>query len=216
MKKEHSFNQLLVITFIFICVLIGCRIIYTSGMQHVFLIWNIFLAWIPYSTSSYFNMYERKQKWKQLFLFCSWLLFFPNALYIITDLVHLQDGGHAPVWFDAILLFTCSMLGLIMAFVSLNNAEKYLAKKLSRRALSFIMPVIIFISSFGVYLGRFERWNSWDIIHSPVALGEEVLTFFIFPQQHFRSWTVTIILSVLFYLIYAFSKILPQAFRQVK
>ncbi|MEO8772298.1 MAG: DUF1361 domain-containing protein [Ferruginibacter sp.] len=216
MKKELSFDKLLVITFIFICALIASRIIYTGSRQHIFLVWNIFLAWIPYSTSNYFRLYEKKQKWKQLFLFCSWLLFFPNALYIITDLVHLQDTGDAPVWFDAILLFTCSLLGLIMAFKSLYNVERYLSKKLSRKRLSFIMPLIIFISSFGVYLGRFERWNSWDIIHSPVALGEDVVGFFIFPQDHFRSWAVTVILSILFYLIYAFSKILPKSFRQNK
>ena len=216
MKKELSFNNLLVITFIFICVLIGCRVIYTTSMQHVFLIWNIFLAWIPYSTSNYFSRYEKKQKWKQLFLFSSWLLFFPNALYIITDLIHLQDTGDAPVWFDAILLFTCSFIGLLMAFMSLYNAEKYLAKKFSKKMIGFMMPLIIFIASFGVYLGRFERWNSWDIIHSPVALGEDIARLFIFPLDHFRSWAVTVILSILFYLIYAFSKILPQAFRQAK
>jgi len=216
MKQHLSFNRLLVATFIFICVLIGCRIFYTKSMHHVFLIWNIFLAWIPYATSNYFRVYEKKQKWKQLFLFSSWLLFFPNALYIITDLIHLQESGDAPVWFDAILLFTCSFIGLLMAFKSLYNVERWLTKKMSLKKLNFIIPLIIFISSFGVDLGRFGRWNSWDVIHNPIALTEDILECFIFPQDHFRTWVVTIILSILFYLIYAFSKVLPQAFQQNK
>jgi uncharacterized membrane protein len=144
------------------------------------------------------------------------LLFFPNALYIITDLIHLQETNGAPVWFDAILLFTSSFIGLLMAFGSLYNAENYLATVFSRRKLSFVMPAIIFISSFGVYLGRFQRWNSWDIMSSPMALAEDIIECFIFPQDHIRSWGITIILSILFYLIYSFSKILPYVFQQNK
>ncbi|MEO7523718.1 MAG: DUF1361 domain-containing protein, partial [Ferruginibacter sp.] len=164
--------------------------------------------------SNYFSHYQNKQKWKQLFLFFSWLLFFPNALYIITDLIHLQDEGLAPVWFDSILIFTSAFIGLLMAFKSLYNAERYLSKKISRKMLGIAIPLIIFISSFGVYLGRFGRWNSWDVIHSPFALAENILECFIFPIDHFRSWAITFILSILFCLIYAFSKLLPQSFRQ--
>lgn len=216
MNKHLSFNHLLSATFIFICLLIGCRIFYTRSLQHVFLIWNIFLAWIPYITSAFFRQYERKHKWKQFFLFFTWLLFFPNALYIITDLVHVQETGDAPAWFDVILLFTSAFIGLIMAFKSLYNAEKYLSKKMRKKTLSVTIPAIIFIGSFGVYLGRFQRWNSWDIIHNPFELAEDILACFVSPQAHFKSWAVTIILSILFYLIYCFSKILPHAFRQNK
>ncbi len=216
MKQHLSFNRLLAVTFTFICLLISSRVIYTKSIGHVFLVWNIFLAWIPYVTSNYFKLYEKKQKWKQLFLFSTWLLFFPNALYIITDLIHLQEAAAAPVWFDAILLFTCSLIGLLMAFRSLHNAEQYLSKLFLRKILEMLMPVIIFISSFGVYLGRFQRWNSWDIIHSPLALAEDIVECFIFPQEHIRGWGVTIMLSILFYIIYSFSKILPYVFYQNK
>ncbi len=216
MKQTASINSLLAATFIFICALIGCRIIYSGNLQHVFLTWNIFLAWIPYVISSYFNLYQSKQKWKQAALFCSWLLFFPNALYIITDLIHIKETDNAPVWFDAILLFTSSLLGLLMAFISLFNTERYLSHLLSRKQVAFIMPLIIFIGAFGVYLGRFQRWNSWDVIRSPLALGEDILACFIFPQDHYRSWGITFMLSILFYLIYGFSKILPRIFDQNK
>ena len=216
MKTTISINSLLVATFIFICVLIGCRIIYSDSLQHVFLTWNIFLAWIPYVISNYFKLYQSKQKWKQVILFFTWLLFFPNALYIITDLIHINETDNAPVWFDVILIFTSSLFGLLMAFISLFNTEKYLSHLFSRRTVKYIMPLIIFIGSFGVYLGRFQRWNSWDVLHSPLALGQDILACFIFPEDHFRSWGITFMLSILFYLIYGFSKILPQAFQQNK
>ncbi len=216
MKQYLSFNKLLAATFVFICVMLAVRIIYTQSPQHIFLVWNIFLAWIPYVISNFFMQYSKKQKWKQFFLFSSWLLFFPNALYIITDLIHLQETNGAPVWFDAILLFTSCFIGLLMAYKSLFNAENYLATKFSGKKLSMLMPVIIFISSFGVCLGRFQRWNSWDIMSSPVAVAEDIIECFIFPQEHIRSWGITIILSILFYLIYSFTRILPYAFKQNK
>jgi uncharacterized membrane protein len=207
-------NSLLAVTFIFICLMIAGRIYVTKTWQHVFLTWNIFLAWIPFQISKYYTYYRNKQRWKQLVLFGSWLLFFPNALYIVTDLIHLQETVNAPVWFDAVILFTSSFIGLIMAYISLFNTERFLAGKFSGRTMMLLIPFLIFISSFGVYLGRFRRWNSWDIIHSPLELGEEVLRFFIAPQDNYKSWGVTIIFSVLFYLLYAFSKLLPYAFRQ--
>ncbi len=216
MRQAFSFNRLLGATVVFVVMLIISRVIYSGTLTHVFLIWNIFLAWIPYILSCYFISYLKKQHWKQAFIFFSWLLFFPNALYIITDLIHLQDSSSAPVWFDAILLFTSSLIGLLMAFMSLHHAEKYLQRIFSQKIIHFMIPGIIVLGSFGVYLGRFQRWNSWDIIHNPLALGADIMECFISPEMHIRTWGITMILSVLFYLIYGFSKILPHSFQQNK
>ena len=212
MSTRRSLNRLLTQTFSFICILILCRIIYLQNLHHIFLVWNIFLAWIPYMLSQYFKQYRSSQSWKQAFLFGSWLLFFPNALYIVTDLIHVQDDPVAPVWYDAILLFTCSLMGLIMAYVSLYNVEQYLQFKFKRKTISLLMPLIIFLGSFGVYLGRFERWNSWDIIHNPLKLGADILSCFMSPADNLRNWGITGMLTILFYLIYGFSKILSCQF----
>ena len=207
MNIRRSLNRLLALTFSFICVMILCRVFYMHNLRHVFLVWNIFLAWIPYILSQYFKQYRTSQSWKQAFLFGSWLLFFPNALYIVTDLIHVQDDPAAPVWFDAILLFTCSLMGLIMAYVSLYNVERYLQFKFNSKTISLLMPLIIFLGSFGVYLGRFERWNSWDIIHSPLALAFDIVNCFVSPADNLRNWGITGMLTILFYIIYIFSKI---------
>src|SRR5687768_5018671 len=116
---------------------------------------------------------------KQLFLFSSWLLFFPNALYIVTDLVHLQADTNVPWWYDSMLVFCCSFVGLILAFVSLNRVEAYLKTFFSKKCVTLAMAAILFTASFGVYLGRFQRWNSWDIINNPLGLGIDILYYMI-------------------------------------
>jgi uncharacterized membrane protein len=121
MKKLSSFNQLLTAVLFFIALLIIARVVYSGTLRYVTMAWNIFLAWIPYILSQYFMDYRTKEKWKQLFLFATWLVFFPNALYIVTDLVHLQDDTNVPWWYDTMLVFCSSFLGIMLSFVSLSK-----------------------------------------------------------------------------------------------
>ncbi len=216
MRSVTSFNRLLGIFFIFIALLIVARIIYSGSIRYIFLSWNLFLAWIPYIFSCFFRVYKNREKWKQGFLFASWLLFFPNALYIVTDLIHLEESTNVPLWYDAVLLFASSFIGLIMAFISLQKVEYFLFEIFSRPLVRVIIPMILFIGSFGVYLGRFQRWNSWDIVHNPVGLAEDILARFISPVDNFKTWVITMILTALYSLLYFFIKILPNAFAEKK
>ena len=216
MKPHTSFNRLLGVFLFFIAGLIIARIIYSGSIRYIFLGWNIFLAWIPYVLSCYFVVYLKKEKWKLAFLFLSWLLFFPNALYIVTDLIHLEESTNVPLWYDAILLFASSFIGLIMAFISLQKAEYLLNGFFSKRIVNCMIPLILFLGSFGVYLGRFQRWNSWDVIHNPLALGMDILERFIFPADHLKTWAITVILTALYSLLYFFIRILPNAFAENK
>lgn len=210
MPSRMSFTRLLFATFGFICFMIALRIYLTGSLVHLFLIWNIFLGWIPFMLSRYIREYRNRQVWKQLTIFFSWLVFFPNALYIVTDLIHLKDRGGAPVWYDAILLFTCSMMGLLMAYASLYRVEKYLSTVLHRRLMAVTMPAIIFIASFGVYLGRFDRWNSWNIINDPLALAENMLVYIFNPVDNWYMWATTGLFSAFFYILYGYSKWIQQ------
>jgi uncharacterized membrane protein len=209
MYRLAPFEKLLLSFFIFIGLLICCRIYYSKSLLFIFLVWNIFLAWIPYMISYYLNKPVTGKRWKEVLLFSVWLLFFPNALYIITDLVHLQMDTSIPKWFDAILLFTSSVVGLMMAFISLYRVEKFLSKRIRKKGVPIIIAGILFLGSFGVYLGRFLRWNSWDIIRNPLSLLSTIVQRFIFPFEHLRTWGVTIMLTILFYLLYLSIKKLP-------
>lgn len=197
---------LLILMFLFICGMILARVLVTDSLVHVFLLWNIFLAWIPFILSRYLQLYQKKEAWKQVVLFFTWLVFFPNALYLVTDLIHIRDRTGAPVWYDAILLFTCALLGLIMAYWSLMRIEKYLAGLVGRSFMPVLMILLIGVSAFGVYLGRFDRWNSWDVVHNPLALIEGVIEYIRDPVENGRTWVITLIFSVFFYLLYLLSK----------
>jgi uncharacterized membrane protein len=216
MRTVTAFNRLLGVFFIFIGLLISARIFYSGSIRYIFLSWNIFLAWIPYILSSYFEVYKCREKWKQLFLFASWLIFFPNALYIVTDLIHLEESTNVPLWYDAILLFASSFVGLVMAFISLQKVEYFLTGIFSRRTVNLMIPVILFTGSFGVYLGRFQRWNSWDVIHDPLALAIDILSRFVSPVDNYKTWAITIILTALYSLLYIFIKILPNALKNIE
>jgi len=203
-----SFQKILLAFFAFIGLLLTARFYYTGKWQYLFLVWNIFLAWLPFMISSLFENMD-KSKWKQVLIFCCWLVFFPNALYIVTDLVHLQMETIVPKWFDAVLLFSSSIVGLMMAFISLYRVERYLQKKVHQQVLPALIILIIFMGSFGVYLGRFLRWNSWDIIRNPFQLLLSVGHRIVSPFDHMYTWAVTIVFTILFYLLYISVKKLP-------
>lgn len=208
MKRLTAFEKLLLGWFVFIACLIACRIYFSGSLLFVFLIWNIFLAWVPFFISSRLN-HTAAKKWKQYVLFFTWLLFFPNSLYIITDLIHISHETDVPKWFDAILIFSSSIVGLQLAFVSLYRVEKFLHAIAGKRMVAVLLPVILSLGSFGVYLGRFLRWNSWDIISNPVPLLVSVTERILYPFHHLQTWGITIILTALFYLMYFSAKKLP-------
>ncbi len=68
----------------------------------------------------------------------------------------------------------------------------------------------LFLGSFGVYIGRFLRWNSWDIVTNPFSLLVEIAKQFAMPFQHYRTWAVTVLLTGLFSLLYFGIKKLPR------
>ncbi|GAB2835801.1 DUF1361 domain-containing protein [Ferruginibacter profundus] len=214
MKTGISFSKVLLAFFVFIGLMIAVRFMYSGGHGFVFLIWNLFLAWIPFAISVVFKKIRSAGKWKQVLIFAVWLIFFPNALYIVTDLLHIDMETTIPKWYDVVLLFTSSITGLIMAFVSLLRVEKYLSYKFSNNKVHVMMIAILFISSFGVYLGRFLRWNSWDIISNPVNLLYSIAQRFISPFHYLQTWGITLMFTILFYLLYLAIKKLPGYLNQ--
>jgi uncharacterized membrane protein len=209
LKTTVSFQKILFAFCAFIGLLIITRIFYSRNIDYLFLVWNLFLAWIPYVISSLFNKMTNHRRWKQVFVFCCWLMFFPNALYIVTDLIHLDDESTVPKWFDALLLFSSSIVGLMMAFISLHRVENYLYKTVNKKILTPLIILILFLGSFGVYLGRFLRWNSWDILSNPFQLLLSIGHRIVSPFDYWQTWGVTMIFTILFYLLYISIKKLP-------
>lgn len=214
MQTPLSFTKILLAFFIFIGLMIMVRIIYSGKLQFIFLVWNLFLAWLPFIISTLFKRLQGVCWYKQWVVFLLWFLFFPNALYIVTDLIHLDSKSIVPKWYDALLLFTSSIVGLLMAFVSLIRVESFLLLKFSNRAVHLMMIGVLFFGSFGVYLGRFLRWNSWDIVSNPFSLLLSIIQRVVYPFQHIQTWGITIIFTILFYLLYLTIKKLPAYLQQ--
>lgn len=175
--------------------MIAARIIYSGNGSYLFIIWNLFLASILYIIGACFRHLKESKKLIQFLIFSYWLLFFPNALYIVTDIIHLAQTQAASLWYDAVLLFTFSLLGLVRAFASFISVENYLSCYFEIRIVNIIIFVLLLVGSYGVYLGRFERWNSWDVLNNISARSLYIIRTFLHPFQFARMWVVTFLLT---------------------
>ena len=202
-----SINQLLLLSTGFTISMIVSRVCYSGSFTYIFFVWNLLLAAIPVFLSNYLS--KVKSNNNQIFLFACWLLFFPNALYIVTDLVHLRESTNVPLWYDVIMIFSAALNGLIMAYLSLQKVELFLQSKFTGKQTSVIMMLCLFLGSAGVYIGRYLRWNSWDILINPFGLTTEAAQHFFNPTEHPRSIGMTVILTLFFSLFYMLVKKLP-------
>ncbi|HEY5980112.1 MAG TPA: DUF1361 domain-containing protein [Microlunatus sp.] len=143
----------------------------------VFLSWNLFLAWVPFMLSLGMAVVHRRGGPRPLLwvLGAVWLLFLPNAPYILTDFIHLGRAGGVPLWFDAALIGTFAGTGLALGLASLLIVHR-LVEARAGRALGWTVAVgSLVLSAVGVYLGRFPRFNSWDVVTDPLSLVAVVL-----------------------------------------
>ena len=195
-----SFSRRVIIPLAFTIVLLVIRIILTGQLTYVFLAWNLFLAWIPFALSQ--KMTGTENRWQILLLTSSWLLFLPNAPYIITDFLHLKPRPPIPYWYDILLLFSAALNGLLLGLLSLLRVEKFLADRYGNRISGLLILCSLFLCAFGIYMGRYLRWNSWDIITNPGAIASDVLARIFNPFDHFGTWSVTFLFDSFFYVIY--------------
>jgi uncharacterized membrane protein len=217
----------------FAILLILIRMAISNSLKYVFLPWNLLLAYIPLLITNKFfventqNDFEintsilKKYKSK-IFTFISftplpkvvtyivffvWLLFLPNAPYIITDMLHLKERTPIPYFFDITLVFVYASLGLVFFITTVTQMELYWRKHFNYSIVIFYL-LSFGLCSFGIYLGRFGRFNSWNVINDPFDLIQQIAVRFIYPLEHPRTWAVTLLYSCLLFFIY---KIIQQA-----
>ncbi len=160
---------------IFSVIIWRVRTTISGSWNYGFLIWNLFLAWIPFIIA-YFT-YTAVLSRRQILLLVPiaaflWLIFFPNAPYILTDFQHLAGNWRdAPVWYDVMLLIWFSFTGLLLGMVSLFMMQEIIRRTFGRWVGWAFVAVVTGLSSIGVYAGRFLRWNSWDIFFHPAGLA---------------------------------------------
>ena len=153
-----SFSKKIIIPLAFTLSLLIIRILLSNELTYIFLAWNLFLAWIPFALSQ--KLSTINNRWKIFFITGLWLLFLPNAPYIITDFLHLKQRTPIPYWYDILLLFSAALNGLLLGLSSLLTVERFLLNRYGSKISGIIMLCSFFLCSFGVYIGRYLRWNS--------------------------------------------------------
>ncbi len=182
---------------LFVLALILVRAALSGRLAYYFLLWNLALAWVPFLCA---YVVHRLPRLPLLTLFFAglWLLFFPNAPYLVTDLVHLRTvAENRFLWLDIVMMFSFAWLGAMLGFLSL-----WLMHDWVNRAAGWLSGWLFVIGAsaaagFGVYLGRFLRWNSWDVVAEPWELFGDIIAPFLSPRAHARPLAFSLLIAAM-------------------
>lgn len=190
MKRALTFSALLA----WCVALLALRAARAQNAVFFFLIWNLFLAVVPFVAAELFARAKgHLVRWPA---FAVWLLFLPNAPYIVTDFIHLRARPPVPLWFDVLLLISCAGTGLLLGYGSVMLVQRTIAKRWSVRAGWLVAAFALLLSAFGIYLGRFVRFNSWEVVTDPIPLFADIANRLMNPMAHPRTFAVTILYGV--------------------
>jgi uncharacterized membrane protein len=199
--------------------LVLARILWTENIRYAFLLWNLFLAWVPLVFAMLASEEHRNsgRHWHLLGLAGAWLLFFPNAPYILTDLIHLTSRFQSHFWIDLTLILLCAFTGLLLGFLSLYLMQGVVARLFGTAASWVFVAVSAGLSSFGVYLGRFLRFNSWDVVVSPLKIYRGIGDWLTGPYLNRTSFAFLVLfatfLFVSYVMLYALTHLSPTRSR---
>jgi uncharacterized membrane protein len=208
-------DRMLTLSMVFSTAMVMARIVYTDRFTFIGLVWNLFLAWLPYIISSWLQQQPSliASRWKLAAISLVWLLFIPNSFYILTDLFHLGEHNNVPLWFDLALIISFAWNGLLLGILSVQQMEKIMQRFLpGKHELLFIYP-IMWLNALGVYIGRYLRFNSWDIITNPFDLTTDIVKMLWHPIQYKYVWGMVACFSVFMTLVYLTIKRISKTIR---
>jgi uncharacterized membrane protein len=196
----------LFVSMAFSCILVAVRIVHTGRLTFLWMPWNLLLAYVPYLISGWLSSAGgRLHPAIRVAGLLLWLIFIPNSFYILTDLYHLADGhrnARVPEWYDLALILSFALNGLLLGVLSTGHVERLLAPRASvTRRWLFLFPVM-WLNALGVYIGRYLRYNSWDIFTNPVSLLGDIAKMIVHPLRHDYAWGMIFCYSILLSLLY--------------
>ena len=177
---------------------IAVRVLMHRNLELTNLVWNLFLAWVPFVVA--LTLYDSARAGARgrtlLALGSVWLVFLPNAPYIVTDVRVLEELVGRVEWYDLVLVVGAAALGLVLGFVSLYLVQAVVAARLDRAAGWLVAVGALGLSGLGVYLGRYERWNSWEVITEPSKIFGGIAAGLVDPLAHARPLAVSAFVAV--------------------
>ncbi len=190
MRKFIIHHSTLVLSLVFSVALTAGRVFYTGELTYIFLIWNLFLATLPYIFSLMVGSASRAVRFGGVAL-C--IFFLPNAPYIITDLFHLRWHSEPSIWFDTLLIASFAWNGLLLFFHTLQRLEAYLAKGWNYFRKMGGVFLLCSLCAYGIYIGRYMRYNSWDVFVRPMEVFYDLSSHLFHPWEHPRTWSMTLV-----------------------
>jgi uncharacterized membrane protein len=182
------------------------------NMSFRFLLWSLFLAWIPLVCA----LAAERMRSRVALLACgaAWLVFLPNAPYLLTDLAHLGGRNSNWFWYDLIMLLSFGLTGLLLGYVSLYAMQKLVARRFGDVVGWLFAIGTLGLCSFGIYLGRFERFNSWDIVFNPFDLLLTIYSRLRHPFDYPWTYALSFMLAALLVAVYAGLHSFSRAMRE--
>lgn len=204
MLVEHYFYPLLLSSLLAVGLFAGRVIMYHTFIFR-FLVWNLVLAWLPYVWSLWAVSIHRRfprRWWALLIPAALWLLFFPNAPYIVTDFLHLYEKPPVPLWYDVGLLTSFAWAGCFLAVTSLGMMHR-IVRDYTNRPIGWLFVLgTVGLSGLGIYMGRFLRWNSWDVLIYPHDVLTDIGHRLIHPLSHLQTYGVTLMFAAFIFVCY--------------
>lgn len=171
------------------------RAIRYDSLDYWFLSWNLFLAWLPLLFAWQLHKWLKNKpwlSWQAMVLTFLWLGFLPNSFYISSDLIHLPFFSVGTILYDVVLLLSFSINGYLLGFFSVLIFHRALLKRLRLRSAHLLIAGILLLCSFAIYLGRYLRWNTWDVLINPAGLLFDVSDRLLNPSSHPQTFVTTL------------------------
>jgi len=210
-----NLSQWLFIASLFSLSLLAIGMIKTGRLSYGFLPWNLFLAFVPYFISEWLGRHPPilTSRIRLLSLVFIWILFMPNSFYILTDLFHLNNMNRGDSWFDLTLILSFAWNGILFGILSIYKMEMLLKKAKGNFVSGFIICVVMWLNAFGIYIGRFLRFNSWDIFVNPFSLISEIVDIVFNPYDYRYVWAMSFCFAFFMAILYFTTKKLSDVFK---
>lgn len=193
-----------------LALLICCFVLYIGRIQlsgtlhYFFMVWNLFLGFMPliFSRLVREGIIQNKSRWIIPIYALLWLLFFPNSYYMLTDLYHFNLRPGMPQWYDLLFLLTFAWTGIIMGMMSLWDIEASLKFRNREKWIPYVSTTLLILAGLGIYLGRDLRWNSWEFFTNFNHILSDCIDLIIHPLQFLDAWGLILLMSIFLNIIY--------------
>jgi uncharacterized membrane protein len=155
--------------------------------EFAYLMWNLFLAWLPFGFALWLvQILERKvwSSWEALGISALWLIFLPNTFYMVSDFIHLGEVKRIDLLYDAVMFTSFIAIAVVLGVCSLYIVHLEIRKRFTLVGSSLWLALMLLLSSFAIYLGRDLRWNSWDVLTNPGGLLFDVSDRLMHPAAY--------------------------------